>query len=150
MHGEQAGNHRVLVFDSLRCRSCLICGKIIGVRVLHAVDDEPSQRHVIRTESIDKKGSFTQCIAFGCSDHNKRGALCSEKRVRLNCSLPEATEHGVDCSNKCTQVGEQLRAKDFVEHSRKETYSCTDESANSFASAASRGAQYPNKFPIKK
>ena len=105
---------------------------------------------MIRTESIDKIGRFTQCIALGRSDHDKRGALCSEKRVRLNCSLPEATEHRVDCSDECPQVGEQLCAKDFVEHSREETYSCTDESANSFAGAASRGAQYPNKFPIKK
>jgi hypothetical protein len=104
---------------------------------------------VIRNESIYEVGRLAQCIAFGCSDYDKRCALCGKKRVCLDRSLPKAAKHRIDGRDECAQVGEQLRTEDLVEHSREETYSCADKFAETFAGTASWSAQDPNKFPIE-
>ena len=141
VQAEQGRGCRIIRLEALHRSVRLLDAELRRTHFLHAVEDQPGERHAVLVEPIDEVGGLAQRIALGGGDHHERRTRILEQGVRGLRALAEPAEHRVDRADERGQIREQLRAEDLGEHAGEEAESRTEQLAEASPGTSCRSGE---------
>ena len=96
-------------------------GHDLHVDGLNPVHNQPSERHVLRSESFNEVGRLAHRVWFGSGDNEEPSGVLLKETKRLIRTLPKSTEGRIDGRNEGSDIGEHLSAEDLPQNSREDS-----------------------------
>jgi hypothetical protein len=147
--GGRAGGLPRQLDERLRA-GCRLLGRELGVvEVLHPVEHQSGERHVVGAQPLDEVRGLAQRVALGCGDDHERGPGVLEQGVGLVGALAEPPERRVDGGHERSDVREHLGAEDLAEHAGEDAEAHAHDPPDALARPACRCGEDPDEAAIE-